>query len=148
MADAVRRRGRGAGGTELIDPASGERIAVPAEANELVDCSARWCRVRVLRSRGVLWQDVMRPDGSNRRRVVTGGETEPAVYDVAVRGRYELLATPMGSGSTLVAYDAVKRRQIKLADGAGTVLCRGSYAWWSSGTNDALSWHVTDLTAL
>jgi hypothetical protein len=141
------------GAVELRNLVDGRRVTVPAQPSELVSCSPAWCRVLVVSTvSGPARIDLMRPDGSDRRRVASG-LVSAAIGDVAVLDRFEVLTLAGRDGSAtsnqqLMLYDAPKKRTIQVANGVGTVLCRAGILWWSTGDNETLRWHALDLHAL
>ncbi|WP_410579799.1 hypothetical protein [Amycolatopsis sp. lyj-108] len=134
-----------AGPSELVDLRDGRRTKVDGQSVELVDCTPSWCRVHVLRQSGTARLDLMRPDGSERRRV--GGKgIRPAFGDVVVLDRYAVVVDD--DRGVLALYDTATGRLADLAAEFGTVLARGPFVWWSAGGNDALTWRVLDLRTL
>nr|WP_246480977.1 hypothetical protein [Amycolatopsis umgeniensis] len=134
-----------AGPSELVDVRDGRSTKVDGQSVELVDCTPSWCRVQVLRQSGTARFDLMRPDGSERRRV--GGKgIRPAFGDVVVLDRYAVVVDD--DRGALVLYDTVSGRMADLATEFGTVLARGPFVWWSEGGNEALTWRVLDLRTL
>lgn len=130
-----------AGSSRLADLRTGEVRTVRGEGVELVDCTAEWCRVRVLRQSGTARLDLVRPDGSSRRRV-GGREVRSAIGDVVLLDRFAVVVDD-GRG-VLALYDTRTDRTADLATGFGTVLARVTFVWWSTGDNSALTWHVVD----
>ena len=143
-----------AGPVDVIDAATGARRTVPAASNELVTCGPIWCRVVILGATGSAARiDVMRLDGSGRQRIVGGGSVTPAVVDVALAGRFEVLsrANPVESASgsiKLMLHDITTDRTVVVAPAVATVLARGTVLWWSTGEAEATEWHVLDLAGL
>ncbi|MFI9818706.1 hypothetical protein [Saccharothrix variisporea] len=132
-----------AGSSRLADLRTGEVTTVHGEGVELVDCTPVWCRAQVLRQSGTARLDLMRPDGSSRRRV-GGREVRSAVADVVLLDRFAVVV----DGDRLALYDTASDRSADLATGFGTVLARGPFVWWSTGDNTRLTWHVLDLRTL
>jgi len=138
---------------QLRDIGSGRTLTVPSQPSELVTCAAAWCRVLVLAGdAGPARLDLMRPDGTDRRRVA-GGQVSASVTDVAILDRFEVLSQAGRDGSptssqVLMLYDLAKRRTVTVDTGVGMVLCRGGVLWWSTGDNEALAWHAVDLRTL
>ncbi len=135
--------------TSLLDLRTGGRREVPGQPTELVSCGPDWCRVLVLGGDGgVARIDVMRPDGTGRRRVASGG-VSAALADVARLGRWEvysragLAATTLADQQVLL-YDIRERRLITVTDGAGQILGRDGWIWWSA----ADAWQALDLRSL
>ncbi|MFD5250474.1 hypothetical protein ACFWIW_38410 [Amycolatopsis sp. NPDC058340] len=134
-----------AGPSELVDLRDGRVTRVGGQNVELVDCTPSWCRVQVLRQSGTARFDLMKPDGSERRRV--GGKgIRPAFGDVVVLDRYAVVVDD--DRGVLALYDTATGRMADLAAEFGTVLARGPYVWWSVGGNEALTWRVLDLRTL
>ncbi len=137
---------------ELLNLDSGQRIRVPASSTELVTCSPAWCRTLVLSaSTGPVRLDMMRPDGSDRRRVA-GSMASAAVQDVGLLDRFEVVSQASSTGSLasqqLFIYDTVHAKLVRVANGVGIVQARGAMLWWSTGDNDTLEWHALDLRTL
>jgi len=143
----------GTGPVALRDLESGQVVRVPAAATELVTCAVAWCRVLVLAGEAEPARlDLMRPDGTDRRRVA-GGAVSASVTDVAVLDRFEVLSQTGSEGSPtsnqqLLLYDISARRTVTVAVGVGMVLCRGGVLWWSTGDSETLAWHAVDLRTL
>lgn len=141
------------GPVSLRDLRSGTTVAVAAQPTELVSCSATWCRVLVLSGgAGPARMELMRPDGVERQKVAAG-QVSASVPDVAVLDRFEVLSQSGSDGSPtssqrLMLYDIAKRRTVPVATGVGTVQCRSGLLWWSTGDNEALTWHTLDLHTL
>ncbi|EME63438.1 hypothetical protein [Amycolatopsis decaplanina] len=134
-----------AGPSELVDLRDGRVARVGGQNVELVDCTPSWCRVQVLRQSGTARFDLMKPDGSERRRV--GGKgIRPAFGDVVVLDRYAVVVDD--DRGVLALYDTATGRMADLAAEFGTVLARGPYVWWSEGENEALTWRSLDLRTL
>jgi hypothetical protein len=142
-----------AGPIDLLDLDSPRRVHVPAAQTELVTCSPTWCRVLVLSGTGGPARvDLMRSDGSERRRMA-GGQASAATADVALLDRFEVLTQNGSSGGAtssqqLMLYDAVKKRTVLVSQGVGMVLARSGVLSWSTGDNEALVWHALDLRTL
>ena len=80
------------GSVELRNLVTGERRTVSGAANELVNCGPVWCRVMIIGAAGrPARTDVMRTDGSDRKRMAAG-TISSAVLDVALVDRFEVLA--------------------------------------------------------
>ncbi|MDQ7906721.1 hypothetical protein RB614_19585 [Phytohabitans sp. ZYX-F-186] len=126
---------------------------VGASATELATCGPTWCRVLVLAGDGPSRIDLMRPDGSDRRRVA-GGAATASVIDVALLDRFEVLSQSGGdqsapiSSQQLLLYDLKEKRVVAVADGVGIVQSRGGLLWWSTGDNETTAWHTLDLRTL
>lgn len=139
------------GAVELRNLVTGERRTVTGQPNELVNCGPAWCRVMILGASGQPARtDVMRPDGSDRRRMAAG-TISSAVLDVALVDRFEVLAQTSASGTgtlKLMLFDVPSGRSAVLATGAATVQARGPVVWWSTGQEEAVEWFALDLRTL
>jgi hypothetical protein len=142
-----------AGPVELLDLLSDRRVRVPAARAELLTCTPAWCRVLVLSGDGGPARvDLMRADGSGRRRMA-GGRVSAATADVALLDRFEVLSQNGSAGSPassqqLMLYDAARDRTVVVSQGVGVVSVRGGVLSWSTGDNEALVWHALDLRTL
>ncbi|MGW0431401.1 hypothetical protein ACWDV4_02450 [Micromonospora sp. NPDC003197] len=128
-----------------------EVVDVDAGA-ELVSCSPTWCRVLVLGDDGPSRIDLMRPDGRARRQIADGAATA-SVIDVAVLDRFEVLSLSdvqrtVTNTQQLLLYDLRRNQTVVVAEGVGTVFCRGGVLWWSTGNNETVAWHTLDLRTL
>jgi hypothetical protein len=142
-----------AGPVDLVNLDSGQKVRVPAAQTELVTCSPAWCRVLVLSgSGGPARVDLMRSDGSQRRKVASG-QASSSTADVALLDRFEVLSqngsgTSATSSQQLMLYDAASNKTVAVANGVGVVFARGGLISWSTGDNEALTWHALDLRTL
>jgi hypothetical protein len=141
------------GPVQLRDLDTRQVRTVQAASTELATCGPTWCRVLVLAGDGPSRIDLMRPDGSDRRRVADGAATA-SVIDVALLDRFEVLSQSTGdqsapiSAQQLLLYDLKEKRVVVVADGVGIVQSRGGLLWWSTGDNETTSWHTLDLRTL
>ncbi|GFJ80365.1 hypothetical protein [Phytohabitans houttuyneae] len=141
------------GPVQLRSLDTGQVTNVPASATELATCSPAWCRVLVLAGDGPSRIDLMRPDGTDRRRVA-GGAATASVIDVALLDRFEVLSQSSGdqsapiSSQQLLLYDLKSKQVVVVADGVGIVQSRGALLWWSTGDNETTAWHTLDLRTL
>ena len=139
----------GAGATLLRNRSTGREITVPARGAEFPACSMSWCRVVVTGDEGPIRIDLMRPDGSQRRQIA-GATARPAVPDVVVLDRFEILAEPgphsaaTGTAALLV-HDIGTGNTVELAAAANDTRSRGGLVWWFAGSAGAARWHVLDL---
>ena len=133
------------GPSTLVDLRTEARTAVNGQSYELIDCTPSWCRVQVLRTGGSARFDLMRPDGTDRRRI-GGPELRPAIPDVLLLDRFAVLADD--SRGVLCLYDVDRGQLADLAPSFGTVVARGNAVWWSTGDNNSLTWHTIDLGEL
>jgi hypothetical protein len=143
-----------AGAVDLLNLTTGERRVVPAGPDEFLACAPDWCRVTALvDGRQNVVYAIQRPDGSDRRPLGDATLT-PLNVDVALLDRFEVLATPTaptaeGVAQRLSLYDLRDDRTVVVAEGTtGTIGSRDGYLWWSTGDNEALTWHVLDLRQL
>jgi hypothetical protein len=134
-----------------LDLDHGETRAFVPAATELPVCGATWCRSMVLSGSGVAGTDLVRADGTRRRRVA-GPDMATPLPDVALRDRFEVLtsfATPTGAnGRPLLVYDLSTGATVTVADHATSVSSRGSILWWSTGSPGAVRWHTLDLASV
>jgi hypothetical protein len=136
------------GPVQLRDLENGQVRDVNAAATELVTCAPAWCRVLVMAGDGPSRIDLMRPDGTDRRRVA-GGAATASVIDVAVLDRFEVLSMSLSpdGAQQLLLYDAKSGETAVVADGVSMVLYRGTVLWWSTGTTPGTTtWHTLDLS--
>lgn len=143
-------RGSVVGPVVLLHLVSGARVVVGSAAAERVACTPAWCRAVVVTTTGAQQIDVMRPDGSQRRRI-GAGSLRSATSEVAPLGRFEIVAGGGSSGegaSRLLLYDLAAATLTVLTDGVGSVRVRQGVVWWSMGEQDAAVWHVLDLRTL
>lgn len=143
--------GADTGPTKLRKATGGGGRTVPAGSGEMVTCGALWCRVIVLAKDGAARLDLMRTDGSRRRRVA-GSAATPAVFDIMLLDRYEALTAAARNGSAqdqrLLLYDATSAKTVIVADAIGTVRGRDGYLWWTTGKGETQRWLVLDLRTL
>ncbi len=137
------------GTTTLRNLATGVARRVQTGPTELVSCSPAWCRVTVTAGTDQARIDVMRPDGTERRRVA-GGRVSAALTDVVPLDRFEVVAEPdpnidLTGTHRLLVHDLVRRTTVSLGAGANAAVYRGGVLWWSTGDRDALVWHTLDL---
>jgi hypothetical protein len=142
------------GPVELRALGAGQRRDVPAKQDEILACSPTWCRVTTLIDGGrTLVIEAERIDGSARQRTGDTGMM-PALADVALLDRFEVFASAppanvAGIEQRLWLHDLTTQRPVLLDDYAtASVSGRGGYLWWSSGDNEALTWHILDLRTL
>lgn len=139
------------GAVELRNLVTGERRTASGEPNELVNCGPVWCRVMIIGASGQPARtDVMRSDGSGRKRMAAG-TISSAVLDVGLVDRFEVLAQTSASGTgalKLLLFDIPTGRSAVLATGVATVQARGPVVWWSTGEQEAVEWFALDLRGL
>lgn len=137
------------GTTRLRNIATGRDTPVPAAGTELTTCSPAWCRALVLSGDGLVRIDLMRPDGSDRRRIA-GSAASAAVADVALLDRFEILAeagpdADLTGTEGLLVYDLADGRTVDLSPAVSGAFSRAGVLWWATGDQDALVWHTLDL---
>jgi hypothetical protein len=140
---------------ELRNLDSDERRQAKQNVGELIRCSPTWCRAVIIGStESSTVIELMRPDGSERFRTVSGSVAS-SIVDVAVLDRYEVYSrTGAGAGTgsygggQLLLYDMRSRRAVLVADRVGQVISRNGVLWWSTGDNETLAWKALDLRTL
>jgi hypothetical protein len=140
----------------LLNLDTGQPVPIARSAAELVACTPQWCRSILQSADGTATRfDVMRPDGSDRRRIA-GANAAAVSSDVAFLGRFEVLTvTETGKQAgkqDLEVYDIGTRTTTVVATDVGMVLCRGGMLWWSTGDkpggDGVEQWHTVDLRTL
>ncbi|GIF38972.1 hypothetical protein [Actinoplanes xinjiangensis] len=139
----------GTGATLLRNMSTGREITVPTAGAEFAACSPSWCRVIVLDGDEPARIDLMRPDGSERRRIADG-EVRAAVPDVAILDRFEILADlGPASGSTgtagLLVHDISTGTTVELDAAANDAQSRNGLVWWFGTDGGSTRWFVLDL---
>jgi hypothetical protein len=144
----------GAGGrTQLDNLTTGAHRTVPAPPNQMLTCTPAWCRMVADNVQNATGIDLIRPDGTDRRRIGDADATALA-DDVALRDRFEVLATPTPTSSPTIVierirlYDIAHRRSVLITPAASNAGARGDYVWWATGDNETLAWHALDLRTL
>ncbi|GAA1870713.1 hypothetical protein [Asanoa iriomotensis] len=142
----------GGGRVLLMDRLTGSRREFTAGPADFPACGATWCRAIVLSDGASDGVDLVRVDGTQRRRVA-GPDVGFPVTDVAVLDRFELLtsldpATRAAQGRPLSVYDLTRDQTVSVAADAVSVVSRGGWLWWSSGFENRLSWSAVDLRTL
>ncbi|MEU8659643.1 hypothetical protein [Actinoplanes philippinensis] len=139
----------GVAATLLRNTSTGREITVPTGSAEFAACSPSWCRVVVLEGDVPARLDLMRPDGAGRRPMATGG-VRAAVPDVAILGRFEILADPGPRSGTagLLVYDITTGQTVSLSAAANDAQSRGGLVWWYTSSGASAEWHVLDLRTI
>lgn len=133
------------GPVELFNVDNLERTVVGVQPNELMACSAKWCRSVIIGSTAASTViEMLKPDGSLRIRVASGN-VAASTADIALLDRYEIYSY---SNAKLTLYDLVDRRMITVAKNASQVASRGPMLWWSTGNNESVRWYALDLRTL
>ncbi|MEU4691553.1 hypothetical protein [Actinoplanes sp. NPDC023714] len=138
-----------AGEITLHNLESGEEKRITAGPAEWTMCTPAWCRVMVNNGEGLARIDLMRPDGSERRRIAGPG-TQAAVNDIAVLDRFEILSetrpdSDLTGTAGLVVHDVRTQRTVTLSVAADLAASRDGMLWWSTGDREATVWHTLDL---
>jgi hypothetical protein len=136
----------------LRNMATNRDATVDATGAELSTCSPTWCRVLVMNSAGLARIDLMHPDGTARQRIA-GSTATAAVVDVAELDRFEILSEAgPDSGLTgtarLLVYDIATKHTVDISADVNGAYSRGGILWWSTGDQDAVTWHSIDLRTL
>ncbi|GAB3657092.1 hypothetical protein [Glycomyces tarimensis] len=137
------------GGSRLVRTDSGAELLVTADADELVLCSATWCRLVATGTDGSR-VDLVRPDGTGRVTVAEGFASAVAV-DVGLIDRFEPLEETtgtVGDATRVTLFDLEAAEAYLVASAAGETGADTRRLWWSTGTDELLRWHVLDLTDL
>ncbi|MEV4349397.1 hypothetical protein AB0J83_33480 [Actinoplanes sp. NPDC049596] len=138
------------GTTRLRNMSTARDRDIVTSGAEQLTCGPVWCRAMVLGGDTVARIDLVRPDGTDRRRIA-GGAAQSAITDVAVLDRFEILAEPtpetdLTGAAALVVYDAATGRTVDIAPSTDGAFSRGGLLWWSTTTgNDEITWHSLDL---
>ncbi len=132
-----------------VDQTTREFTAGPAD---FPACGATWCRSIVIDDGSSGRVDLVRVDGTERRRIA-GPDVGFPVTDVAVLDRFEVLtgldpASRAAQGRPLQIYDIARDATVTVASDAISVRYAGGFLWWSSGFEDRVSWTVLELSAL
>lgn len=141
---------RPGGTTKLRNLESKQEIAVHRTPGlSTTSCSPTWCRVLTLTSDGTSHIDLMRPDGSGRKRIA-GNLAQPAINDVAPLERFEVVAqggpnSDLTRNAQLIVVEIATRQTVELSRDAANVFYAGGMLWWSNGTQEAVNWHTLDL---
>lgn len=138
-----------AGTSRLRNLRTGGTVEVAVTPGELINCSASWCRVMVMNGDGLTRVDLMRPDGTGRRRIA-GSNVRAALPDVAVLDRFEVLSevgpnSDLTGTDGLLVYDIVTGQTVHLSPAVKASFSRGGVLWWSTGDLKSPVWHTLDL---
>lgn len=139
----------GAGAVLLRNRDTDRDHTVPSVSGEFTACSPTWCRVMVTENENLTRIDLMRIDGSDRRRI-GGGTLRTAVPDVAILDRFEILAEPGPASATtgtagLLVHDIRTGKTVELSTAANDTQTRNGLVWWYSSSTGTARWHVVDL---
>jgi hypothetical protein len=138
-----------AGATALRNMATGQEVTVAkARKRATTDCSPSWCVVVSLSDDGLNRLELMRPDGSSRKRISADAAT--AIADVAPLDRFEVFSqvgpnSELTGTSELLVYETATRRTVEINPSAGKVFYRAGVLSWSTGNLESSVWHTIDL---
>ncbi|WP_250009962.1 hypothetical protein [Actinoplanes sp. M2I2] len=142
--------GSTSGEPRLRNLATAKDTPIADSGLDVLTCGPVWCRAMVMGEETLNRIDLVRPDGSGRRKI-GGGAAQSAITDVAVLDRFEILAQPgpdtdLTGAAALIAYDIATGRTVDLAPDADGAFSRGGMLWWSTATADEeITWHTLDL---
>jgi hypothetical protein len=132
----------------LFNYETNTKVELPTTDRESATCGPTWCRIGVFDNDALVQLDLVRPDGTGRRRIA-GGEATPTIVDVMLLDRWVPLATDSGSSNTgLAVYDVTTGQATLVAIDASDVRAAGGLLWWSTGVAPDLTWHVLDVRTL
>ncbi|MEV0716368.1 hypothetical protein [Asanoa sp. NPDC050611] len=142
----------GGGRVVLMDRVTGVTREFTAGPADFPACGATWCRSIVIDDGASGGVDLVRVDGTQRRRIA-GPDVGFPVTDVAVLDRFEVLtgldpASRAAQGRPLQVYDIARDATVTIASDATNARYAGGFLWWSSGFEDRVSWTVLELGAL
>jgi hypothetical protein len=137
------------GASVLRNLATHRDVPVSSTRRAATDCSPTWCRVVALTRDGYTRIDLMRPDGSGRRRIA-GRTASVEIVDVAPLDRFEVLTeinsyAELSGNARLLVVEIATRRTVEVSPAASNVSYRAGVLWWSTGTFDAFVRHTLDL---
>lgn len=138
------------GTTSLRDVVTGERLTVRNQpGRSTTRCSPTWCEVVALLPGGASEVRLMRPDGTDRRRIA-GDAARPAILEVAPLDRFEVIwqtdpTTDLTQNGQLLVHEIASGRNIQLSLAAATVSYDNGVLWWSNGGRTTTVWHSLDL---
>lgn len=134
----------------LMNLETGQQVTVAHTHGELTRCSSTWCRVGITGAKTLIRIDLVKPDGSGRRRIA-GGDATPVLNDVALLDRFEALiidGTGPGVSRGLCLYDIVTGRTVTLATDVVNAASHGGMLWWATGGEGNSTWTALDLRTL
>jgi hypothetical protein len=145
-----------AGPVDMVNIVTGQRMTVPSGPTEQANCGSVWCQVTVIGATGPVRLDVMRTDGTGRRRIGGSGAAgvigEPALLD-----RFVGVTVDEGSLSSVGAptlrqqlqvYDLRSDRTMLVDPSVDQVHAGGRMLWWSRDAERGSSWYVLDTSTL
>jgi hypothetical protein len=145
-----------AGPVDMVNIVTGQRMTVPSGPTEQATCGSVWCQVTVIGAAGPVRLDVMRTDGTGRRRIAGSGAAgvigEPALLDRFVGVTVDVGSLSSGGASTLrqqlQVYDLRSDRMVLVDPSVDQVHAGGRMLWWSRGPERGSSWYVLDTGTL
>jgi hypothetical protein len=137
---------------QLLNLSTGQQLSVAQTPGELTQCGMTWCRIGVTGVRSLIRTDIMRPDGTGRRRIASG-DCIPVINDVALLDRFEVFTVDGAAGSggpqsRLLLYDITMDRTVVVAAGVVEANSLGGFLWWATGPEGSYHWSVIDLRTL
>ncbi|MEU4235727.1 hypothetical protein [Actinoplanes sp. NPDC026619] len=137
------------GTTRLRNMSTGQERAVPVTARGVTACSPVWCRVVSFDRKGYPQIELMRPDGTERRKIA-GNTAATVVTDTAVLDRFELFSqltdnSDLSGRFQLLAYDMARHTTVEISPDATDVRYRAGVLQWSTGSQDEFVRHALDL---
>ncbi len=133
------------GAVTLVNLTTNAATTVTTGPTEAAACSPTWCRMAVTSDAALVGIELMRPDGSDRRKIA-GGEATPTIADPTLLDRWVPLATDRGDGGVgLSIYDLESGKTDLVTPNAANVQGRNGVLWWSTGAGTTLTWHAVDL---
>ncbi|HEY1176918.1 MAG TPA: hypothetical protein VGF17_12230, partial [Phytomonospora sp.] len=147
---AISDGGASGEGVLLVDMEAETTTTIPVNTGELATCTPVWCRVLALGMSGPSGTDLMRVDGTGRRRIADE-RTSAAVPDPMLLDRFEVLldvSAADADGQPLLIFDEKRGATFAVAADARIVRARGGTVWWSTGDEETLKWHALNLARL
>jgi hypothetical protein len=137
---------------QLRNLSTGATVRPPVGINEVVSCSASWCRAIIVAQDGAIRRfDLMRPDGSQRRQVAAA-EVTAAVVDVAILDRFDLVSylpdPSVMRPAQLLLYDLRSATFTLISEAAVSVGTGNGVLWWSEPGKQAGDSYALDLRTL
>jgi hypothetical protein len=141
------------GATVLRNLDTGRDVAIAHSGGRATtNCSPVWCRVASIDDRGLNRIDVMRPDGTARRRVA-GDPAATIIGDVAPLDRFDVISqvdpnAELNGNVQLLVIDLVTHSTIEVSPEAAKVSYRNGVLWWATGNQQSFIWHSVDLRTI
>lgn len=136
------------GATRLRNLLTHRDRAVANTGLQTMACTPVWCRATSAPA-GDLTIDLVHPDGTGRRRIASGS-VGPALADVAVLDRFEVLSQPDADTdvtgiSRLVVYDIDNRRTVDVSADVSNAAAGNGVLFYATGVAGGTAWHSIDL---